>query len=252
MSKVAAADILVVSGGNTLFARDRWEITGAAGAMKAAAERGCVLAGGSAGAICWFDGGHSDSWDPDTYRDAMLEDAAVEGAVLEGAVLEEAGGEGDAGKDEASTFDGESGARPWKYLRVPCLSIFPGLVCPHADSVQSNGLLRMADFDEMMVRHSGERGIAIDHWAALKFDGEGYEVHGLEGKGGSVGEDGGWVGDRTGAPGCWIKEVVGGAVTTTLAAKKGKVEDLLRTATAIVEDPGVAVCRRENKCDEDA
>ena len=27
-------------------------------------ERGCVLCGGSAGCICWFDGGHSDSLAP--------------------------------------------------------------------------------------------------------------------------------------------------------------------------------------------
>ena len=37
-----------------------------------AADRGAVIGGGSAGAICWFDGGHSDSFDPDTFKGAML------------------------------------------------------------------------------------------------------------------------------------------------------------------------------------
>lgn len=35
-------------------------------------ESGAVLTGGSAGAICWFDGGHSDSMDPATYKNNML------------------------------------------------------------------------------------------------------------------------------------------------------------------------------------
>ena len=36
-------------------------------------ERGCILTGGSAGAICWFHSGHSDSADPDSYVDTMLQ-----------------------------------------------------------------------------------------------------------------------------------------------------------------------------------
>jgi len=55
------ADIMVVSGGNTLFAHERWKATGVDAMMRDAAKRGCVMTGGSAGAICWFDGGHSDS-----------------------------------------------------------------------------------------------------------------------------------------------------------------------------------------------
>jgi dipeptidase E len=31
-----------------------------------------ILSGGSAGAICWFNGGHSDSMDPATYKNAMV------------------------------------------------------------------------------------------------------------------------------------------------------------------------------------
>jgi len=33
-----------------------------------------VIAGGSAGAICWFDGGHSDSMDPCTYKNTFAEE----------------------------------------------------------------------------------------------------------------------------------------------------------------------------------
>ena len=69
---LARADIVLVSGGNTLFAVDRWKRFGLDEELRKAAQRGCVLTGGSAGAICWFDAGHSDSADPDSYADAML------------------------------------------------------------------------------------------------------------------------------------------------------------------------------------
>jgi dipeptidase E len=59
---------------------------------------------------------------------------------------------------------------------VPCLGFLPGLVCPHHDKVQSNGVLRAIDFDAMLLRHAGEQGICIDHWAALCVDGDAYEV----------------------------------------------------------------------------
>ena len=31
-----------------------------------------ILSGGSAGALCWFDAGHSDSMDPASYKKSML------------------------------------------------------------------------------------------------------------------------------------------------------------------------------------
>ena len=51
------ADIVLVSGGNTLFAVDRWEKLGIPALLKDALARGAVLCGGSAGGIVWFDGG---------------------------------------------------------------------------------------------------------------------------------------------------------------------------------------------------
>jgi dipeptidase E len=226
------ADVAIVSGGNTLFAHNRWVSSGLASLLKTAADRGVVLAGGSAGAICWFTAGHSDSADPETYKAAML------GAASE-----------DKAKDEASEAPAENEeAKTWKYIRVPCLSFFPGLVCPHADSTQSNGVLRMTDFDEMMLRHSNERGITIDHWAALVVDGEDYNVLELSGKPGSVMADGSWNSDRQGLPGVWVKEVEEGAVKTILPPTSGKLADLLRlTADGdIVDDPNVRLCEQGN------
>eukprot|EP01047_Picozoa_sp_COSAG01_P078742 COSAG01_NODE_14668_length_1423_cov_2.196375_2_plen_109_part_00 len=66
-----AADIIAVSGGNTLFGVNRWKRLGVDTMLREASERGAVMVGGSAGAICWFDGGHSDSFDPTTVRACM-------------------------------------------------------------------------------------------------------------------------------------------------------------------------------------
>jgi dipeptidase E len=65
-TSIEAADIIAVSGGNTLFAMKQWRKLGVDTLLKKASESGTVMCGGSAGAICWFDGGHSDSRDPTT------------------------------------------------------------------------------------------------------------------------------------------------------------------------------------------
>ena len=61
------ADIIAISGGNTLFAMKLWRRFGIDNLLKEASNNGAVMCGGSAGAICWFDGGHSDSRDPTTF-----------------------------------------------------------------------------------------------------------------------------------------------------------------------------------------
>lgn len=54
-------DGIVVGGGNTLNMIAIWKSQGIDVALKKAWERGVVLGGGSAGALCWFDYGLSDS-----------------------------------------------------------------------------------------------------------------------------------------------------------------------------------------------
>ena len=56
--------------------------------------------------------------DPDSYRTAMLADRTR------------------TDDDHGQAAD----AKPWKYIRVPCLGFFPGLCCPHYDKTQSNGM----------------------------------------------------------------------------------------------------------------
>lgn len=61
-----AAHVVLVSGGNTLYAMNRWKELGIDKILKRIAGS-TVLCGGSAGAIVWFQDGHSDSMDPTTF-----------------------------------------------------------------------------------------------------------------------------------------------------------------------------------------
>lgn len=242
-----AADVVIVSGGNTLFAIRRWKEVGVDEMIREAAARGAVMTGGSAGAICWFDGGHSDSMDADTYRSAMINEAAQSSSAPPPTAAPL--------KDEASVVGEGAAPKPWKYIRVSCLGLLPGLVCPHHDRTQSNGRPRYEDFDEMMLRHSGERGIVIDHWAALVVvDGE-YHVFATPGKEGSCvvvvdGEEGHkFVTDGSGIPAVWWKEVAPDETTIVrhpVPFQGGLLRDLLKVADRIVVDPLEAVCAAEN------
>lgn len=54
-------DAIVVGGGNTLNMMAIWKAQGIDKVLKKALEKGIVLAGGSAGSLCWFDNGTTDS-----------------------------------------------------------------------------------------------------------------------------------------------------------------------------------------------
>ena len=57
-------DVIWVSGGNTANMLAIWRVHGLGPALREAWEAGVVLAGWSAGAICWFEGGVTDSFGP--------------------------------------------------------------------------------------------------------------------------------------------------------------------------------------------
>lgn len=60
-SKFEKADFIYVGGGNTVFMIESWKETGLLALIKEAYERGTLIAGLSAGAICWFEDMYSDS-----------------------------------------------------------------------------------------------------------------------------------------------------------------------------------------------
>jgi dipeptidase E len=59
--KILGADMIYVGGGNTLKMMRRWRHLGVDTILRKAYNQGVVLSGLSAGGICWFDSGHSDS-----------------------------------------------------------------------------------------------------------------------------------------------------------------------------------------------
>ena len=58
-------DVIYVGGGNTANMLAIWRVHGVDKALRTAWERGVVLAGWSAGGMCWFEGGLTDSFGPD-------------------------------------------------------------------------------------------------------------------------------------------------------------------------------------------
>lgn len=246
-----SADAVVVSGGNTLYAVDRWRLLGIDYMLMAAARRGAVMAGGSAGAICWFSGGHSDSGDPESFRPPSPFSSSSSSSS------EDVGG-----------TESEDSKRAWEYVRVPGLSFLPGCLCPHHDRIQSNGLLRSDDFAAMIANNpasTSERGIGLDHYAALVLEGDGsYKILKL-GAGGSqkIGDDGriSFTTERDqGHPGVWIVEKAEGApaggdamhVRRTGVPEQGLLSDLLLPASSegggseCQEDPKLAEIRTLN------
>ncbi|MGH7726996.1 MAG: Type 1 glutamine amidotransferase-like domain-containing protein [Candidatus Eiseniibacteriota bacterium] len=61
-SVLLAQDLIFVGGGNTANLMAVWRVHGVDRILRAAHERGIVLAGVSAGGLCWFDEGLSDSY----------------------------------------------------------------------------------------------------------------------------------------------------------------------------------------------
>jgi peptidase E len=54
-------DAIVVGGGNTLNMMAIWHAQGIDTVLRKAYEKGIILSGGSAGSLCWFQGGTTDS-----------------------------------------------------------------------------------------------------------------------------------------------------------------------------------------------
>lgn len=61
---LCAHDAIYVGGGNTANMLAVWRVHGVDRALRAAYQRGVVLAGVSAGAVCWFEAAVSDSFGP--------------------------------------------------------------------------------------------------------------------------------------------------------------------------------------------
>ena len=76
-AKILTSDIIYVGGGNTAKMMAAWQERNVDKYILQAYEKGIILSGMSAGSICWFDIGHSDS-----YLQETGEYTAVEGLSI--------------------------------------------------------------------------------------------------------------------------------------------------------------------------
>ncbi len=74
-AKFEKADVIYVGGGDTVFMIEQWKKTGLLQLIEEAYERGVILAGLSAGAICWFS---------DIYTDSLKTDDGQKYAMFKG------------------------------------------------------------------------------------------------------------------------------------------------------------------------
>ena len=122
-----------------------------------------------------------------------------------------------------------------------------------------SGVLRADDFDAMLLRHPTERGIAIDHWAALVIDQGHYRIISVPNKTGSVilppsspessSVSAEFSREAAGVPGIWIKEVVSGEVVRRLPRLAGPLDELIARTNpldSITQDPRVEAVRQAN------
>ena len=66
---VLSQDVIYVGGGNTAAMLATWRVLGLADVLREAWQQGTIMAGLSAGSICWFESGPSDSWAPEGTAD---------------------------------------------------------------------------------------------------------------------------------------------------------------------------------------
>jgi peptidase E len=117
--RVAAADVVVVSGGNTANLLALWRLHEIDGALRHAWERGAALGGVSAGANCWFEACVTDSFS----------------AELDG--LED--GLGLLAGSYCPHFDGEERRRP-VYTRLVAAGFPAGIACDDGAAAVYEGI----------------------------------------------------------------------------------------------------------------
>jgi dipeptidase E len=116
--RIAAADAVLVTGGNTANMLAVWRVHGVDEKLEAAWRRGAVLAGWSAGANCWFECSVTDSYGAEL---RTLEDGL---GLLPGSFCPH--------------YDGEPQRRP-TYTRLVNDGLPPGIACDDAAAAVYEG-----------------------------------------------------------------------------------------------------------------
>lgn len=131
-----AQDAIYVAGGNTANALAIWRVHGFDAILREAWERGVLLCGWSAGMICWFEAGVTDSFGPELsgMRDGL--------GFLPGSACPH--------------YDGEERRRP-VYTALVRHGFPPGIACDDAAAALFEG----TELGEVVAREAGARAYRV-------------------------------------------------------------------------------------------
>ncbi|KAL3768633.1 hypothetical protein ACHAW5_004328 [Stephanodiscus triporus] len=147
------SDLIMISGGNSLFAMLRWQSIGLDLLIKEAAVRGKVLCGGSAGCGCYFDSMQTDSLKPEACKlsEKVLTELCAEERLN------------------------------WSFVRITCLGFINAFCIPHIDTVGTNNIARVDTAKKMLLeahmKLEADRdsrpifGFGVDEKAAIIYEG---------------------------------------------------------------------------------
>ena len=147
------SDLIMISGGNSLFAMLRWQSIGLDLLIKEAAVRGKVLCGGSAGCGCYFDSMQTDSLKPEACKlgEAALAELSAEERLN------------------------------WCFVRITCLGFINAFCIPHIDTVGTNNIARVDTAKKMLLEAQMKKdagvdsrpifGFGVDEKAAVVYEG---------------------------------------------------------------------------------
>lgn len=153
--KFEKADMIYAGGGDTVFMIEQWKKTGLLPLIREAYERGVVICGLSAGAICWFSDMYTDSVSAAATAAASESSAAADMTAVSD-MVSAAGLAGTA----AAVSVGTASENAEKYSMFPGLGWIKGKISPHYGA-------RMVDFDKILCYNNSSAYGLEDNSAIL-------------------------------------------------------------------------------------
>ena len=162
--KFEKADMIYAGGGDTVFMIEQWKKTGLLPLIREAYERGVVICGLSAGAICWFSDMYTDSATAAATAAAASESSAVADMTAVSDMVSAAGLAGTVAAVSVGTVAAVSAAaaseNAEKYSMFHGLGWIKGKISPHYGA-------RMVDFDKILCYNNGSAYGLEDNSAIL-------------------------------------------------------------------------------------
>lgn len=154
--KFEKADMIYAGGGDTVFMIEQWKKTGLLPLIREAYERGVVICGLSAGAICWFSDMYTDSATAAATAAASSESSAAADMTAVSDMVSAAGLAGTVAAVSAAA----ASENAEKYSMFPGLGWIKGKISPHYGA-------RMVDFDKILCYNNGSAYGLEDNSAIL-------------------------------------------------------------------------------------